>query len=254
MRKLIRYFCTGLFGLCLLAAASLVYAFPAIGAVVWPAAYGMEYAGSRVVVDQAMPAPMRAELSHDDQAAMATVGSFYGGFHRQPYLVACSTQTCDRKMGERGTDTNGALGATLLVPFAPIIRLAPQGISQMVLTHEFSHAELHYRIGYWAEIRGAFPAWFDEGVAVLVSGDARYLNSGTTASQRCARNSDASLPTSPFDWGPKAGKDHMLYADAACRVLQWMQAHDGKAGLLKTLDAVSQGATFTPENGRPSPS
>jgi len=194
-----------------------------------------------------MPAQTRADLLRDAEAATATVRTFYGAFHRQPFLVACWTEKCARKLKEQDT-----MGIAIPTPFRSIVSLSPNGINRTILTHEFAHTELHYRVGLWVRAIGTFPVWFDEGVAVLVSDDSRYLNPGTTASQRCLRNSERPLPTSPFDWNPKATKDPMLYPDAVCRVLQWMEVNGGKAGLLKTIDAVGKGVAFNPENGRQS--
>ncbi|WP_198359386.1 hypothetical protein [Burkholderia ubonensis] len=134
----------------------------------------------------------------------------------------------------------GALATTTTTPFAIITRVSPLGQNPTILAHEFSLVELHRRIGWWKLANGVMPVWFDEGVAVIVSDDARYLNPGTTAAERCVRESAGSLPSSPAEWGPRAGKDRMIYADAACRVLQWMDAHGGRDGLLRTIDAAAR--------------
>ncbi len=242
MRKLIAYFLAVLVLVVFAAAASLAYAYPIAVAVVCPSCYGMEYAGQRIVVDTAMPAGMRVELSGDADIAASTVGAFYGAFPRQPYLVACSTEACDRRMGGRG-----AKAITLSAPFVTVLRLSPRGIDPTILVHEFSHVELHRRVGLWARLTGAFPAWFDEGIAVLVSADDRYIRPGTTALKRCVRDSERPLPTTPFDWTSKAGKDSMLYADAVCRLMRWMDANGDKDGLLRAIDAAGTGTAFEPE-------
>ncbi len=242
MRKLIAYFLAVLVLVVFAAAASLAYAYPIAVAVVCPSCYGMEYAGQRIVVDTAMPARMRLELSGDADIAASTVGAFYGAFPRQPYLVACSTEACDRRMGGRG-----AKAITLSAPFVTVLRLSPRGIDPTILVHEFSHVELHRRVGLWARLTGAFPAWFDEGIAVLVSADQRYLESGAIASERCLHDSGRALPTTPSEWTSRAGKDSTLYADAACRVLRWMDVNGGKDGLLSAIGAAGTGTAFEPE-------
>lgn len=244
MRKLIAYFLAVLVLVGVAAAASLAYAYPIAAAVVCPSCYGMEYAGQRIVVDTAMPARMRVELSGDAETATSTVEAFYVVFHRQPYLVACSTEACDHRMGGRG-----AKAVTLSTPFVTVLRLSPRGIDPTILKHEFSHVELHRRVGLWARFTGAFPAWFDEGVAVLVSADDRYIRPGTTALKRCVRDSERPLPTTPFEWTSKAGKDSMLYADAVCRVMRWMDANGGKDGLLRAIDAAGDGSAFDADSG-----
>lgn len=242
MRKLIGYLFASLVLFGFAATASLAYAYPIAAAVVCPSCYGMEYDGRRIVVDAAMPAQMRAELLGDAEIAASEVGAFYGAFSRQPYLVACSTEACDHRMGGRG-----AKAITLSTPFVTVLRLSPRGIDPTILTHEFSHVELHHRVGLWARLTGAFPAWFDEGIAVLVSADQRYIRSAPTASERCVRDSERPLPTTPFEWTSKVGKDSMLYADAVCRVLRWMDANGGRDGLLRAIDAAGDGTAFNPD-------
>jgi hypothetical protein len=102
--------------------------------------------------------------------------------------------------------------------------------------------ELHSRTGQFRLLTRAIPAWFDEGLAVIVSDDARYLGPGTTSATRCLAEPHGDLPSSPFQWGPAAGKTPGLYAQAACRVMRWMEANGGKTGL---RDAVSQVADGT---------
>ncbi|MCO4054640.1 MAG: hypothetical protein HEQ16_11440 [Bosea sp.] len=134
----------------------------------------------------------------------------------------------------------------MTIPFVSIIRLAPRGLNLTILTHEFSHVELHRRIGVLKLLRGAIPAWFDEGVAVIVSDDERYLNPGATAHDRCKREVARPLPVSAFVWAPEAGKDPMLYADAACLAVRWMDINGGRDGVLRQIDAIAEGQDFQP--------
>jgi hypothetical protein len=93
---------------------------------------------------------------------------------------------------------------------------------------------------------GAIPAWFDEGLAVIVAADARYLRSGTTSATRCSAEPGGDLPSSPFKWGPAAGKTPGLYAQAACRVMRWMEENDGKVGLRAAISQVAEGTRRLP--------
>ncbi|QXX98980.1 hypothetical protein IM817_12750 [Serratia marcescens] len=216
----------------------IAYGYPAVTATLCASCYGMEAVTPRLIVDKEMPAMMRETLSTTVMAAESRVRQFYGAPELAPTIVACSSDECDRRMGGRG-----ALALTLTTPFATITRVSPRGQQPVILTHEFSHIELHRRIGWWKLVNGAVPAWFDEGIAVIVSNDGRYLKSGTTSAERCMRESESLLPERPAEWAARAGKDRMIYADAACRVLQWMDAHDGRDGLMKAIDAVSEGYT-----------
>ncbi|MBD8553358.1 hypothetical protein IFT84_02340 [Rhizobium sp. CFBP 8762] len=184
---------------------------------------------------------MRRQLQTDAEQAASVVSSYYGTFERQPILVGCSTEECDWNIGGRG-----AYAITISTPVATILRLSPRGLSPTILAHEFSHVELQRRIGTRAQLTGAFPTWFDEGIAVLVSDDDRYLKPGRTASERCIRNTEGPLPITPFEWSAIAGGDHMIYADTVCRVLHWMDGNGGRDGVLQAIAAVAEGAVFQP--------
>lgn len=237
MKNTYRWFKRAVIGTILsgMAAVGLVaFGYPAVSATICTACYGMRHAGPGLIVDRDMPAEMHDLLLANSEEAESRVRGFYGAFESAPVIVACSTDACDRRMGGRG-----ALALTTTTPFGAITRVSPRGQTTTILAHEFSHVALHRRIGWWRLANGAMPAWFDEGIAVIVSDDHRYLNPGTTAAERCVRDSGSPLPSSPAEWGPQAGKDRMIYADAACRVLRWMDAHGGRDGLLKAIDIAS---------------
>lgn len=217
------------------------YAYPAIAATVCPSCYGMERLTPNLLVENGMPTTTRDQLRIDAEVAEAKVRLFYGSFSRRPILVACSTDECDRRLGGRG-----ARATTMTIPFVSFIRLAPRGLNLTILTHEFSHVELHRRTGVLKLLRGDMPTWFDEGVAVIVSNDNRYLNPGATPQDRCKREVARPLPISAFIWSTEAGKDPMLYADAACLVVRWMDVNGGKGGVLRQIDAIAEGQDFQP--------
>lgn len=233
----------GLGALFVIASASFLvaYSYPVAAAVVCPVCYGMERVHSHLMVDKGMPVAMRRQLQIDAEQAASVVSSFYGAFERQPILVGCSTEECDWNIGGRG-----AYAITISTPIATILRLSPRGLSPTILAHEFSHVELQRKIGTRAQLTGTFPTWFDEGIAVLVSEDDRYLRSGDTAVERCVRNNEGPLPATPFEWSAIAGSDHMIYADAACRVLHWMEVNGGREGVLQAIMAVAEGEAFQP--------
>jgi hypothetical protein len=107
--------------------------------------------------------------------------------------------------------------------------------------------ELHRRIGLWRQVQGKVPAWFNEGLAVIVSDDPRYLKPGVEGVARCvAGPPEVKLPASPFEWSSSAGHTPGLYAQAACRVLQWMEANGGNAGLLAAIAQVGEGKRSLP--------
>ncbi len=224
-----------------LGVASVPFILPALAAYACPACYGLERVTSTLYVEAAMPEQDRATLRDTIAGAQAQVAGFYGSFEGHPTLLACATEACDRKLGGRG-----ARATTYTTFGGSFIRAAPRGLNGTILSHEFSHVELHRRIGAWKLFREAVPAWFDEGVAVIVSDDGRYLKPGMEGAQRCSVQPDGPLPESPFKWAPAAGKIHTLYAQAACAVLQWMDANGGRPGLLAALAKTADGERTLP--------
>jgi len=210
----------------------LPFVSPASAAYICPSCYKLDRATDHVFVDRTMSADDRARLQEVVARATADVIAFYGSFGNQPTLLVCSTDECDHRLGGRG-----AAAVTYGTTF---IRVSPRGVNETILSHEFSHVYLHGRIGPIRFLRYV-PAWFDEGLAVIVSNDTRYLKHGDTAKARCPEVADDTLPSSPRQWRHSAGLNHQLYAQAACRVLQWMEANGGKDGLLMAISGVASG-------------
>jgi hypothetical protein len=149
--------------------------------------------------------------------------------------VACWTAQCQHRLKARAPAVSyGSYG----------IRLSPEGIDAVLLSHEFSHIELHRRMGLRQFLFGDMPAWFDEGLAVVVANDSRYLPPEETSGSRCREEPGADLPVTGKDWSRSAGADHGLYAHAACRVLLWMDANGGRPAVLKLLDGMAAGQRF----------
>src|SRR5262249_50832958 len=107
-----------------------------------------------------------------------------------------------------------------------------------------SHSDLRRRRGRIGHLMGAVPAWFDEGVAVVVSDDRRYL-APPEAADRCRVRADEALPIGMFEWRREMGQfdTRQLYAKSACRVADWMAAHGGAAAVTRL---VARGADGTP--------
>jgi hypothetical protein len=89
---------------------------------------------------------------------------------------------------------------------------------------------------------GDVPEWFVEGVAVVVSDDARYL-APENAADRCLIAPDGPLPTHLADW-IKHAVPEQLYAKSACEVTRWMASRGGSQAIVKLLRDVAGGVTF----------
>ena len=208
---------------------AVAWTYPALAAAVCAPCAGLERVTPTLVVEPSMDAATRAELLATREAASQRVADFFGT--RSPaldgaVLVACVTEACDRRLGGRGPRATA-----YSTPVLTAIRLSPRGLDRTIVAHELAHVAIHERAGHARQRSGAFPAWFDEGLAVIVSRDTRYVREG-----RATRCAPGALPSNPHDWAALTGREPMIYADAACRVLRWLQAHGGRDGLLHALE------------------
>jgi hypothetical protein len=239
--RVLKVVSAALIGLAAICGTLVIALLPAVAATVCPSCYGLERISATLIVDRDMSADLRGRILDDAATAAARVRAFYGEFPIAPTVLACSTQGCDRRLGGKG-----ALAVVYSLPFFSVIRVSPAGLNETVLAHEFSHIELSRRIGVYRQLTGGLPAWFNEGVAVIVSDDRRYLREGQSPQDRCLEDSAGALPETPFEWAPLGGRKPEIYAQAACRVLKWMDANGDRYGLIGTLDRVGSGFAFVP--------
>jgi hypothetical protein len=235
-KRCYRIVAIGLIGLFFAGAVIVFSVQPTLAALVCPSCFDFEQLSGGVFVDAAMPEPLRTQLADAIREGDRKVANFWGELKAAPEVLACATNGCWRRLGG-----GGARG----VAYASAgFRLAPLGLDPIIIAHERSHIELHERLGLAKFMLGAIPAWFDEGLAVIVSEDPRYLLA-STESDRCRVKSTGSLPVAPMAWTRSAGTDHDLYARAACRVLRWMNANGGNAAALILIQKVAEGVPFS---------
>ena len=208
------------------ATAVLHFACPAAAAAGCPTCYGFTDLGDGVYVDGKMPADRQAEAKITVEAARDRVRAFYGDLQSNPRVLICATDACYRPLG------GSSRGITLL---DRALILSPRGTDAVIAAHELAHAELHRRIGLTATLGRSVPQWFDEGLAVVVSDDPRYLTSGP---DRCRAEPGGGLPASRAAWIETA-ESAGLYARAACKVSRWLDAHGGAAGILRLVASGS---------------
>ena len=211
--------------LVVLAAATVTilrFTFPAAAAAGCPACYGFTDLGDGIFVEGGMPGDHRMAAKATVEAARAWVRTFYGDLQSSPRVLLCATDACYRPLG------GGSRGVTLL---DQALILSPRGADTVIAAHELAHAELHKRIGFGATLSRSVPQWFDEGLAVVVSNDPRYLAPGPN---RCRVEPDGDLPTSRAAWIETA-ENAGLYAKAACKVSRWLDTHGGSAGVLRLV-------------------
>ncbi len=219
-------------------AALLLVKVPATQAYICPSCVGLQKVADRVYTDSTASAEQKAHVLGLIAASKRRVAAFYGSFDKIPTLFVCFTPACDARLGGDGAKARA---------YGPLdfIHVSPDGINETILTHELSHTEFYARIGGHVG-KTATAAWFDEGLAVIVSDDRRYLKAGPLSAEKCLSTSKSDLPIHMSDWPKRAAANNDLYAHAACAVLEWMDANGGRAGLLSRLSEVAAGKSALP--------
>jgi hypothetical protein len=210
-----------------------------------PAASGMVQIAPLLFVDPAMPAGQRAMLPGAIAQARQRVRLYYGSVVAEPEIIACSTEKCFQSVGGVSARAK-AYGASRLL-------LSPRGLTVPMLAHEWSHAELYIRAGGYFKVQ-AFPPWFDEGLAVLVSNEPSH----SEEKWQEIRTADLATPSlkeldTREKWSAAIKKYgdattnkeqyKIVYATVGHEVRDWYRKA-GKSGLAEVIEAVRQGRPF----------
>lgn len=214
--------------------ATLAFVFPAVAAATCPQCYGFERIDDGLFIERSMTPGERAKTRDIIHRARERIRGFYGEQLGTASILICATNECYRDMRGGGSRGTAYYDAAIL--------LAPNGANEVIAAHELSHIEFHKRIGALRAFFGAAPAWFDEGLAVVVSDDRRYLEPEDRP-DRCRAHSDEALPLTSREWRRTAEANNS-YALAACRVSEWMKTKGGSAAVLQLARRIANGETF----------
>ena len=227
----------GATALVLFATVGTVLALPFGAAAVCPSCYGLDRFADTAFIERTATAEQREHAAKVLEQARDRVSGFYGGLTASPRVLICVSEDCYRRIRYAGSRGNALFDLAL--------QLSPRGTDPVIAAHELSHIELHHRIGNIRQLTGAVPSWFDEGLAVVVSDERRYL-APADAADRCRVRSDEVLPTGMFEWAREIGRDdtRQLYAKSACRVADWMAAKGGAAAVRRLIASVANGVPF----------
>jgi hypothetical protein len=206
----------------------------------------MQPLGENLFVNVEMPENIRSDLRKTMLAAEMPVAAFFGSVSPRRLILVCGAEECETRLKGWLEESARVRAFTYDAGGYPVLRFSPRGLSTTTIAHELTHLEVHERIGFFKHMRGIFPAWFDEGLAVLISDDRRYLRAGKTAAERCLPTPEAKLPSEPLAWDGMAGKSPWIYAKAACDVMRWMETNGGKPGVLAAISGVAAGRRFVP--------
>ena len=124
----------------------------------------------------------------------------------------CTTPACDARNGM--TARGMTYGASL-------ITLSSKGAADPgAYTHELTHATLHGALPMGGMFSKALPLWFDEGVAVLVSGEP-----AAAAHAVCKPRRKGKLPQTAADFArmaPNFKKALPVYTRSTCALRDWL--------------------------------
>ena len=214
--------------------AVLGLAFPAAAAVACPTCYGFTRVAANVYVERAASADARSAVEDVVTSARDRIRTFYGRLDSGPKVMVCISDGCYRRVGGGKSRGMAVLDWALF--------LSPRGTTTTIASHELSHIELHHRIGFVRTFRRDIPQWFDEGLAVTISDDPRYLTPAT-GGDRCRIASDEALPAARQAWIETA-QSHDLYAKAACRVSSWLARKGGAPAVVDLARRIDGGESF----------
>lgn len=199
--------------------------------MICPTCFGLQKAGPGLYTDA--PPERQTELREMLETADRETARFFGELISSPRVVACASQKCVEAFS-RGYVASGVTFGSYA------IRIAPRGIHQKVITHERMHAELHRRVGDIRMARGAIPTWFDEGLAVLVAGDDRFLRRRNPAAE-----ADIADARGQSDWARLVDRHgwRAMYGAATQRVVAY-ERRIGRDGLRRVVERVAAGEDF----------
>ena len=194
-----------------------------------PSCHDLEEIADNVYVDPVTPAAQRKAIIAGVEKARVRVAAFYGVLKAAPRIVVCRSQACARTFG-----TRGAKG----VAYAwHAILLTNSRIFTVIAAHELAHIELHWRMGLVGWLRGTVPAWFDEGLATLISQDPRFRRDSPAAAVREIMSVRSYLG----HWAQYTGRVgwRAAYGAASTRVRQ-LRRRIGHAGLKRFVERLAR--------------
>ncbi|GAA2284442.1 hypothetical protein GCM10010149_32380 [Nonomuraea roseoviolacea subsp. roseoviolacea] len=216
------------------AVAGVVAAYPSVAATTCPGCYGLTELEPGVYAEKSLSGEQRQRIHRTVAAARDRIEGFYGTPVSSPRLLVCVTDACYARIGGKKERGIAILNRSVM--------LSPRGLDTVIASHEMSHVELHARLAGGVEV----PQWFDEGLAVVVSDDPRYLRP-EAAGDRCTTPPTGPLPVTLEQWLAAAGKDATTYAKSACQVHRWLRSHDDRQGLLTLIERLNAGGSFASE-------
>jgi hypothetical protein len=108
--------------------------------------------------------------------AKSRINNTFGSMTSSAKVIITATENDAANLG------SNAYGVAHLSALGQCIVLGPKGQNIDVIAHEYTHAEVHHRVG-WINYLLNVPTWFNEGIATLVDFRKPYLLENIDLSQ-----------------------------------------------------------------------
>lgn len=215
----------------------VIYTEPHIRAYLCPSCAGFREIAPRIYVDaQANDADIDLALQSLEQGK-AMVMEFYPARTSSPIWLLCLSGQC----GVQAQPRPKAMAYMNMFVF-----VYPDGVTPTILAHELAHTELHHRAGSYRRLTSqAVPTWFDEGLAVYISRDTRYLNVQDGVVTGCKAGDWPVPPADQRVFRRRAATEtEELYTASACKTIAWLDRHGGPEAVIDTLARIRAGGAF----------
>ena len=207
---------------------------PGVAALLCPWCLGFERVEPGLYIEKTASETVRQQTARTLHQSKAAVRRYFGPLQSDPSIFVCVTMGCYLGAERRG-------GHTIGISFLDwVIVLSPRANMKVALAHELSHTELHTRLG---PQMFAVPIWFDEGLAVNVSNDPRYL-APPGSDTRCTVPPPARMPLNGATWISATESTNTPYAEAACLVSMWLERQGNVNAILNLVSEVKDGVPF----------
>ncbi len=212
---------------------------PGVAPMLCPWCFGFERLEPGVFIEQTASQTDRQKTAATLHQSRLEVARYFGPLQSDPSIFICVTEGCYIHAERRG-------GQTIGISFLDwVILLSPRADARVALAHELSHTELHTRLG---PRMFAVPIWFDEGLAVNVSDDPRYL-APPGSDTRCVVAPPTRMPLNGATWVSATEATNTPYAEAACLVSMWLEQQKRSGAVLQLISQIKAGDPFSKAYG-----
>lgn len=176
-----------------------------------------------------IPSERIEDLSQIVSSASKRISGVYGRPESTPKILFTSDSATTNILGANETATMHRM------PWRSCIIVGPKGQNVDVMAHEWLHAEIQQRVGFWRFIK-EIPVWFDEGLALTLDHREPFLPENIDLSKE--RVNDVRNLVTGKDFFSGNIIEH--YQAARMAVIPLIQADS----LYKNLEQISNGGSF----------